>query len=61
VISIDTRIQTPLKLELSTYTYEQLFETIDHLSGEKGAKIPPPAGATIMATPVTLTPDRSPV
>jgi vacuolar protein sorting-associated protein 13D len=62
-ICVDARILTPLKLELSTYTYEQLLNTVDNLGGEKSySKVPPPASgqSSPLRSPSTRSPNMSP-
>lgn len=62
-ICVDARILTPLKLELSTYTYQQLLTTVDNLGGEKGySKVPPPASEQTSPSwsPPTQSPNLSP-
>lgn len=58
-IQMSGKVTTPLKLELSTQSYRQLFETIDNLGGSKEAvPIPPAAGmhSSSIASPNSQSP-----
>ncbi|XP_022802556.1 vacuolar protein sorting-associated protein 13D-like isoform X2 [Stylophora pistillata] len=58
-IQISGKVTTPLKLELSTHSYRQLFDTIDNLGGSKETvPIPPPAGmhSSSIASPTSQSP-----
>lgn len=58
-IHISGKVATPLKLELSTHSYHQLFETIDNIGGSKETvSIPPPAGmqTSSVASPTSQSP-----
>ncbi|EDO41450.1 predicted protein [Nematostella vectensis] len=62
-ICVEARVSTPLKLELSTYTYKQLMDTVDNLGGgEDNVKIPPPASehGSVAGSPPTQSPTLSP-
>lgn len=65
-IQISGKVATPFQLELSTYSYRQLLETIDNIGGSnEKMHVPPPAGmqlpslATPSLSPSTLSPSSS--